>query len=348
MVSRNAVAVSASVLFVVLAAILVLTPVPYVTWRPGTPVNVLGSTESGPIIDVTGTPTYDISGQLLLTVVSTSKVSSTVSLPEAMMVYFAEDSDAMPKDLIYPPGKSGDEVTAEAVASMDTSRSNAIVAALRAAGISVTEHPMVASVVMSGPAGGRLQPGDLIMTVNGQEVATTGEVARIIAGSQIGGPVTFEVLRDGEQQSISVNTTAASQDSGRAVVGVSLGIGYEYGPTVSYGLGDEIVGPSAGLVFALGIYDLLTEGELFADRTVAGTGEIDPSGQVRSIGGVREKIKGAEGAGASVFLLPRDNCEALGDLDTDVRLVPVATLRDAIAALQFIAEGNEAEVPTCD
>ncbi|NLE98508.1 MAG: PDZ domain-containing protein [Propionibacterium sp.] len=346
--SRNAVAVSASVLFVVLAAILVLTPAPYVTWRPGTPVNVLGSTDSGPIIDVTGTPTYDSTGQLLLTIVSTSKASSNVSLPEAMMVYFAEHSDAMPRDLIYPPGKSGEEVTAEAVASMDTSRSNAIVAALRAAGISVVEHPMVANVVMSGPAGGRLMPGDLITAVNGQSVDATAEVARIVSSSQIGGPVTFEVLRDGEEQSVSVNTTSSSQDSGRAMVGVGLGIGYEYAPTVSYGLSDEIVGPSAGLVFALGIYDRVTEGELFADRIVAGTGEIDPSGQVRSIGGVREKIKGAEDADATVFLMPPDNCETVGDLETDVQLVPVATLRDAIAALQFIAEGNEAEVPSCD
>jgi len=347
-VNRNAVAISSSVLFVILAAILVLTPVPYVTWRPGTPVNVLASTDSGPIIQVSGAPTYDTSGELLLTVVSTSKVTSNVSLPEAMMVYFAEDSDAMPRDLIYPPGKSGEEVSAEAVASMDTSRTNAIVAALRAAGISVTERPMVSSVVMSGPSGGRLEPGDLIQTVNGQAVTTTVEVARLVASSQVGAPVTFEVSRDGAPQSVTITTAPSSQDSSRAMAGIGLGIGYEYSPRVSYGLSDDIVGPSAGLVFALGIYDRLTENPLMGEEVVAGTGEIDPSGQVRPIGGVREKIKGAEAAGASVFLLPLDNCDAVGDLDTGVRLVPVATLRDAIAALQFLDEGNKAEVPTCD
>jgi Lon-like protease len=348
MVNRNAVAISSSVLFVVLAAILVLTPVPFVTWRPGTPVNILGATESGPIIEVSGAQTYEASGELLLTVVSTSKAAANVSLLEAMMVYYDPDSDAMPRDLIYPPGRTGDQVTADAVASMDMSRSNAIVAALRAAGIPVTERPMVSGVVMSGPAGGRLEPGDLIHAVNGQQVKTTGEVARIVASAQIGGPVTFEVARDGATRSVVVTTGASSQDTSRAIVGIGLGVGYEYGPRVSYALSDEIVGPSAGLAFAIGIYDLLTEGSLLGDNVVAGTGEIDPSGQVRPIGGVREKIKGAEEADAAVFLLPIDNCEAVGDLDTDVRLVPVATLRDAIAALQFLAEGNEAEVPTCD
>lgn len=345
--NRNAVAISSSLLFVILAAVLVLTPVPYVTWRPGTPVDVLAATESGPIIEVSGVPTYETSGELLLTVVSTSRISSSVSLPEAMMVYFAEDSDAMPRDLIYPPGKSADEVSSEAVASMDTSRQNAVVAALRAAGISVVEHPMVSSVVLSGPANGNLQPGDLILSVNGQEMTSTGEVGRVVAGSPIGANLTWQILRDGEERSVSVRTAASSQDSSRSMVGIGLAIGYEFSPLVSYGLNDEIVGPSAGLVFALGIYDKLTEGHLLDGRIVAGTGEIDPSGQVRGIGGVRQKIKGAESAGATVFLLPQDTCESVGELDTDVRLVPVATLRDAIAALQFIAEENEAEVPSC-
>lgn len=346
--SRNAVAISASILFVAFAAVLVLTPVPFVTWRPGTPVDVYGSTDNGPIINVSGAPTYDVSGQLLLTVVSTSTVSSTVSLPEAMMVYFAKDSDAMPRERIYPPGRSDDEVTQEAVESMDTSRANAIVAALRAAGVSVAERPMIVSVTTSGPAADRLEPADLVLAVNGQSVSTTNEVVNTIGDVTVGRNVTFDILRDGAEESVTVTTAGSPQDPARAMIGIALGVGYEYAPQVSYGLGSDIVGPSAGLVFALGIYDHLTEGGLLDGRIVAGTGEIDPSGQVRSIGGVREKIKGAEVNGAEIFLLPADNCESVGDLETGVTLVPVSTLRDAIAALQFIAEGNLAEVPSCD
>lgn len=345
--SRNAVAISSSVLFVLLAAILVLTPVPYVTWRPGNPVNVLGSSDAGAIINIDGAPTHETSGELLLTVVSTSKVTSSVSLPEAMMVYFADDSDALPRDLIYPPGRSNEEITAEAVASMDTSRANAIVAALRAAGIFVTEHPMVANVVLSGPSGGHLKPGDLIVKVEDIEVETTSDVAKVIGDTPVSRPIKIEVLRDREPVTVEVTTQPSSQDPSRAVIGIGLAIGYEYNPRISYGLSEDIVGPSAGLVFALGIYDRLTEGPLLNGAVVAGTGEIDPSGQVRAIGGVREKIKGAEAAGARIFLLPRENCDSVGELRTDVQLVPVATLRDAIAALQYISEGNEAEVPSC-
>lgn len=346
--NRSIIAISSSVFFVLLAAILVLTPTPYVTWRPGTPVDVLGSTDAGPIIDIAGTPTYDTTGKLLLTVVSTSTASANVSLPEALLVYFRNDSDAMPRELIYPAGVSQQEITAEAVASMDTSRQSAIVAALRAVGIPVTERPMVSDVVMNGPAGGKLEPGDLIIQVNGHQTETTEDVTRVIGATLVGRTVTFLVNRDGTEQRIPVTTGSSSQDATRPLVGIGLATGYEYAPTVKFGLSDDIVGPSAGLVFALGIYDRLTDGTLFGNSVVAGTGEIDPSGGVAPIGGVREKIIGAEGAGATVFLLPKDNCAAVGDLQTNVRLVPVATLRDAVAALQFIAEGNEAEVPACD
>ena len=80
---------------------------------------------------------------------------------------------------------------------------------------------------------------------------------------------------------------------------------------------------------------------------VAGTGTIDASGKVGRIGAVREKIRGAERDGAEVFLVPEDNCADIGELDTDLQLVKVATLKDAISALQLIDEGNTAEVPTC-
>lgn len=346
--NRNAVAISSSVLFVIFAAILVLSPAPYVTWRPGTPVDVLGETETGQVIEVTGAKTQETSGQLLMTLVSTSKVSASVSLPEAMMVYFAPGADAMPRDLIYPPGKSDDEITQEAVASMDSSRDNAIVAALRAAGIPVTEHPMVSSVVVNSPAGDVLKPGDLITQVNATPTDTVSDVADAIGKVKVGSVVALKILRAGKEQEVNVSTVASSQDASRAIVGIGLDVGYEYSPKVTYGISDDVVGPSAGLVFALGIYDKVTSGKLVGNLTVAGTGEIDPSGQVRAIGGIQEKMTGAEQAGATVFLLPRDNCESVGQFKTEMRLVPVSTLRDAIAALQYIQEGNEAEVPTCE
>lgn len=345
--SRNAVAIVSSLLFVTLAALLVVIPVPYVAWRPGQTIDVLGSTSSGPVIDIAGLPTYDTPGKLLMTTVSTTRVDSTLSLPEAVFVHLAEDSDAMPREVIYPPGKSSTQVQSEAVAMMDESRINATVAALRAAGVPVTELPRVESVVLSGPSAGRLMPGDLITAVDDIAMKTVADVAARISGHAVGDVIVFTVLREGLEQTVSVTSAASNTDAKRPVVGISLDTGFRYAPQVTFGVDQNVTGPSAGLVFALGIYDRITEGALMDDRVVAGTGEIGPGGRVARIGAIREKIAGAERDGAEVFLVPEDNCGDIGDLDSDLLLVEVSTLKDAIAALQLINEGNTAEVPTC-
>ncbi len=347
-VSRNVVAIVSSIMFVVLAALLVVLPVPFVTWRPGNTVNVLGSNDDGPLLEVQGIQNYATApSQLLMTTVSTTRVDARVSLPEALLAHMRTRADALPRAVLYPAGLSNTEVREEAVAAMDTSRSNATVAALRAAVQTVTEMPIVSSVTLSGPANDRLQPGDLIESVDGKEVDSVTQVVDIIAASAVGKPVVFKVLREGAVDNVSVQTDEDSQ--GRASVGIKVSAGYVYAPDVIYRVDSSVVGPSAGLVFSLAIYDKITEGNLFGDKVVAGTGTMKPDGNVGVIGGVRQKLAGAERDGATVFLLPRDNCEDVGNLSTDMRLVPVSTLKDAISALQLIDEGKSyAEVPTCE
>lgn len=346
--SRNAVAIVSSLLFVALAALLVVVPVPYVAWRPGQTVDVLGSTDAGPVVDVTGLPTYDTPGTLFMTTVSTTRVDATLSLPEAMFVYFAEDADAMPREVIYPPGKSSDQVQEEAVAMMDQSRGNATVAALQAAGVAVTPMPRITGVIMSGPSAELLQPGDLVESVDGTPVTKPQEVVDAIAQHEVGDVIVLTVLRDGQRERVSIASTASQSDPTRPVIGITApDTGYNYAPRVSYGIDANVTGPSAGLVFALAVYDRITEQPLINDATIAGTGTIDPSGRVGGIGAIREKIKGAERDGATVFLVPETNCSDIAGLDTDLMLVKVATLRSAISAIQLINEGNAGEVPTC-
>lgn len=346
-VSRNVVAIVSSVMFVVLAALLVAVPVPFVTWRPGNTINVLGSKDGQPLVEVRGLQNYPTdASQLLMTTVSTTRVDSSVSLPEALLAHFNDTADTLPRDVVYPVGLSDEEVREEAVAAMDTSRSNATVAALRAAAQKVTEMPMVSSVVLSGPANGKLQPGDLIDSVDGTQVSTRDEVGDLIAERAIGDRVVFKVLREGTPENVTVETVEGS--GAVAVAGISVGVGFRYAPDVVYRLDSSVVGPSAGLVFALAVYSKIDESNLLGDEVIAGTGSMDPDGNVGRIGGVREKIAGAEEDGASVFLLPMDNCDDVGGLPTTLRLVPVSTLTDAIKALQKINEGNSyAEVPTC-
>ncbi|MFV0427966.1 MAG: PDZ domain-containing protein [Arachnia sp.] len=344
--SRNVVAVVSSVLFVTLAALLVVIPAPFVTWRPGQTVDVLGSTDDGRLIEVVGVPTYESEGELLMTTVSTTRVDSSVSLPEALLAFALEDSYALPREIVYPAGQSTDQVQAEAVEMMTDSRDNAVVAALRAAGVTVTEMPMVGSVTLSGPANDKLVPGDLIASVDGQAVTVLEDIQAIVRDRTVGDPVVFDVLRDGQEVTVSV-VTAANAES-EPSVGITVRTGFVYAPEVVFRIDSSVVGPSAGLVFALAIYEELTESTIVGDLVVAGTGEIDPTGQVGAIGGVRQKIKGAEDGNASVFILPEANCNDIGGLDTSLRLVPVANLKEAIAALQLLRQDDDAEVPTCD
>ncbi|WP_233557930.1 YlbL family protein [Tessaracoccus antarcticus] len=345
--SRNVVAIVSSIVFVILAALLVVTPVPFVTWRPGTTVNVLGSTGDGPLVEVKGVQNYPTgASSLLMTTVSTTRVDANVSLPEALLAHLNPHSDTLPRDVVYPVGLSDQDVREEAVAAMDTSRSNATVAALGAAGQSVKEMPMVESVVLSGPANDLLRPGDLIEEVDGKAVKSREEVVDLIAQRSVGDVVGFKVLRDKASELVLVKLEEGSGST--PVAGINVGTGFNYAPEVIYRVDSTVVGPSAGLVFSLAIYDKITEPNLLGDEIVAGTGAVDSAGKVGAIGGVREKIAGAEEAGASVFLLPTANCVDVGDLTTTMRLVPVSTLKDAIRALQKINEGKTyAEVPTC-
>lgn len=345
--SRNAMAIVSSLMFAILAASLVLLPVPYVARRPGQTIDVLASTDKGPVIDITDVPTFETTGKLLMTTVSTTRVDATLSLPEAIFVHLGDDTEAMPREVIYPPGKSAEQVEDDAVRSMGDSRLDATVAALRAASVQVEDLPRVAAISLSGPSADKLQPDDLILTVNDQPVSSRNAVRDIVDLHAVGDTVVLSVLREGAETSVAIVLGQSSTEPRRPVLGVELVPGYRFTPRVTFGVDQAVTGSSAGLIFALGIYDRITDGDLVGGNVIAGTGTIDPEGVVGPIGGVREKVKGAERDGATIFLLPERNCSDLEGVDTPLTLVSVSTLRDAISALQHIFEGNTAEVPTC-
>ena len=108
----------------------------------------------------------------------------------------------------------------------------------------------------------------------------------------------------------------------------------------------DIGGPSAGMMFALGIIDKLTGLNLTGGRFIAGTGEITQSGQVEPIGGIQQKMVGARDAGATVFLTPASNCsDTTGAVPAGLRLVKVSTLSQAVTYLEDIKAGKP--VPSC-
>ncbi|MDD6373614.1 MAG: Lon protease [Bifidobacteriaceae bacterium] len=116
---------------------------------------------------------------------------------------------------------------------------------------------------------------------------------------------------------------------------------------VSIEIGD-VGGPSAGLMYTLGIIDELTDAEETGGQTIAGTGTIEDDGSVGAIGGIRQKMVGARDAGATWFLAPSSNCdEVVGHVPDGLRVVSVGDIDDAYTSLVAIGEGAGDSLPTC-
>jgi Lon-like protease len=340
-------AVSA-LLFVAFAAVVSLVPVPFVTWSAGGTVNLFESVDGVARVDIQGTQTYPTTGQLRLTTVAVTRADSQLTLPEALLSYWLAAREVLPRDAVYPVGVSVDEIRAREVQMMDNSQSAAVAAGLRAAGQKVTEYPMVMGVSNGSPADGKLKPGDFILRVDNKVVSTIDDVRAAINKHEVGEAIVFTILRDGQQLTETITTVASNTDASTPVVGINLTIGYSYEPEVTFRIDPGIGGPSAGLIFALAVYDQVTLDDLIAGRSVAGTGTITGDGAVGGIGGIQEKIAGAEGAGATIFLVPADNCADVIGLSTPVRLVKVHTLAEAINALETLKDPARAgSVPGC-
>lgn len=340
-------ALVAALAFVLVAVGMVVLPVPYVSWTPGSTTNTLGKVGNSPVIKINDTASYPTSGELRLTTVSETRADSHLSLPEALLSYWLPHRDTLPRDIVYPPGKTADQVNSEQRVMMETSQDNAVVAALRAAGQRVVQRPAVASVMVGSSSYNKLQPGDLIVAINGTDVTSNDQASELIRDRRPGSTLIFKVLRDRQQKLIKVARGADEQSSTDQLSGITIGNGFEYKPKISFDLGEEIGGPSAGLVFSLAIYDKITPGALLDGRRVAGTGTIDADGTVGPIGGIQQKIGAASSDGASVFLVPADNCADLAGLKTDLQLIKIADLEDAISAMNDLNSDHPDRLPRC-
>lgn len=331
-----------AVLFVVLAAVIALVPVPYVTWAPGSTYDLLSNAGQQDAIEITGIPTYPTEGELRMTTISVTASDSRLSLPEVLISYWMPARAVLPRDAVYRAGASPTEVTSQESQLMTQSQTSAVVAALRAANVKVTELPMVASVQTSGPSVGLLEPGDLITAVDNAEVSTRAEVAQAIRGRHVGQKAVFTVIRNRETLQQTVTTRATPSAPNDPVVGIGISTGYLYEPKVSFKVDPDVGGSSAGLMFALAIFDRTTPGNLVDGRIVGGTGTMAADGQVGTVGGVEEKLAAAARDQATIFLLPKSNCSNVHTVPKGVRLVAVDTLSEAIAALRALSDPSTA------
>jgi len=339
----------------------VFIPVPYSEMSPGPTVNTLGNHEGEPVLQISGRKTYAADGHLNMTTVRVTSADYRMNLVEAVYGWLAHDSKVVPHDTLYPDGKTEEQSTQENAEEFSQSQESAKVAALKELGIPVQSWVIVSTVVKGSPAQGRLHAGDVIKAVDSTAVKQPADVAKLVTKHQPGQKVVFTIVPAKEQaaaekknatatktRNITVTTTT-SDDSGkkRAIVGISAGTDHTFPFTIDIKLAD-VGGPSAGLMFALGIYDKLTPGNLTGGKFVAGTGTIDDSGKVGPIGGIEMKTVGARDKGAQYFLTPAENCAAAAkDTPSGLTLVKVNTIDDALGALKDLRTGKTADLPKC-
>ncbi|HWI43664.1 MAG TPA: PDZ domain-containing protein [Nocardioides sp.] len=335
----------AGALTLVLGGLTLAVPLPYGSYSPGPTFDILGKdSDHAELVQVDGHEAYYDKGQIRFTTVIASAYGDKLTLADALARWLDPHRAVVPYELVHPPDQSAAEEESEGAVQMDASQGTAKAMALEELGYDVKPAVQVALVDDSGPAKGQLLPHDVFEKVDGKAVKTSDDVVNGVRSHKDGSAVTFTVRRD--KRLLDVKITPKTVE-GTPRVGVSLGLGYEYPFTITLRVDPTVGGPSAGLMFSLAIYDTLTPGSLTGGATVAGTGELRADGTVGPIGGIAQKIAGAEKAGAKLFFVPKDNCPDVADVETDMRLVKATDVHEARTALEKWAGDHDAKLPTC-
>ncbi|WP_123523680.1 PDZ domain-containing protein [Streptomyces sp. 840.1] len=356
---RTATMLASTLVLIALLCAGVLIKVPYAEMSPGPTVNTLGEVDGDPVLQITGHKTYKTSGHLNMTTVRVTGADYRMNLVEAVYGWLGHDSLVVPHDTLYPDGKTEQQSTQENAEEFSQSQESAKVAALTELGIPVSSRVVVSTVIKDSPAQGKLHAGDVIKAVDGTAVKQPEDVAKLVTRHKPGQDVTFTVIpakaaaaaekagKEPEGTEKITLTTAKAPKENRAIVGIQAGTDHTFPFDIDIKLAD-VGGPSAGLMFSLGIVDKLTPGQLTGGKFVAGTGTIDDKGKVGPIGGINMKLVGARNAGARYFLTPADNCKsAASDTPDGLTLVRVKTIDDAKKSLDRIRSGDTAGLASC-
>lgn len=327
----------------VAAGLLVLTavalPTPYIIESPGPTFNTIGEFDGSPVISVDGATTYPTDGRLDLTTVYVSGApQGWTTFAEVAQAWVDPTITLMPQELVYPSGTTSEQVNQRNTAAMATSQSWAVAAALEELKIPYRQELFVSGFTAETQAQDLLRPQDQVTSANGVEVTGLQGLKRQLNESE-GKPVSVGIIRDGREMTLDIPVYAGPE--GTWLMGVFLDSSFDFPVDVKITL-ENVGGPSAGMMFALGLVDELTPGAMTGGRHMAGTGTIDPDGTVGPIGGVVQKVAGARDAGAEVFFSPAENCSELaGRVPEGMTVYSVSNLAQARQYVEALGERRE-------
>jgi PDZ domain-containing protein len=337
-------------LLIVLGTVAARTPVDYVTFRPGPTMNILGEYDGKTIVTVTGRETYRDDGALRMVTVYAGGPDEDISLLNMVYGWIDPDIAVLPKDAVYGPDETDDSAHEESAVEMSSSQDNATAAALDALDVDYRSEVSVTEVAKDGASVGKLEKGDVLLAVDGTATPDPTGLVTAIRAIEPGTQTVLTVRRDGAEKQVTVTTKADPEDEKASRIGIGIKLAYTFPFKVRIQLPGTVGGPSAGMIFALAIYDVLTPGSLTGGKQIAGSGEINPDGTVGAIGGIGQKLPAAQRDGAKLFLVAAENCaEALSShYDPDkMRLVKVEKLADAIKDVETWRDNPDAPLPRC-
>jgi PDZ domain-containing protein len=313
--------------------------VPYFALTPGPAQDV------GRLIAIDGAKTTALNGQLLLTTVSLHEIR----VFEAVRGWFDPSIAILSRSAIIPADSSEEEVEQRTTAQMEESHVLAGAAALDLLGYDVKIEPSgvrISAIDSDVPASKALRRGDVVVGVDGQAITQDEQLRAAVRRHRVGEVIGLRVLRGAETVDVNTTTVGLPEDPSIPAIGVHV----ETVPRVQLPLAIDINslgigGPSAGLIFAVGIFDLLDPEDLTRGRVIAGTGEISIEGDVGPVGGIRQKVESARRQGAHLFLVPLAELDQACGVAKEMPVVGVENLRQTIDVLRGTTGSAARECP---
>jgi PDZ domain-containing protein len=310
--------------------------VPYLVESPGPTFNTLGKDDGKDIIAISGHPVTPTTGHLNLMTVSADTQNTTIL--GAVRGWLRHDEVVVPHDSLYPPGTSQQEQEEQNSQDFLVSQQNAVEAA--GCELGYPKGLGVNSVAPDSPNKAALKAGDQFVSVAGTRITDDAALRKILAASRAGDRLPAVIQRAGKQVAVTLVLQPPAAESSTPRIGITVIQGCLLPFQVTLSL-TGIGGPSAGLMFSLGIIDKISAKDVTRGRFIAGTGTIEPSGKVGPIGGIALKMIAAQRAGATVFLAPASNCpEVRGNVPAGLEVIKVTSLHDAISNLDAQATGT--------
>lgn len=323
-------------IFTFIAFLFISYETPYYIYKPGNADSLKG------IVEVEDG--YPGAGEMHL--VTVSGIQATPLL--YTIAKFHPHEEIVPLEEAIPEDVSDEEYRTYQLKLMDNSQQSARYVAYQAAGKKATiefSGVYVMRIVSGMPAEGILEMGDRIVRVDEMKIETSNDLIDYIETKEAGTSIEVEVVREETQEIVNMEVATFADDTSRVGIGIQLVNDQEVivEPPVHFESG-QIGGPSAGLMFALEMYNQLTEEDISSGKMIAGTGEIDYDGSVLAIGGIDKKVVAAHKKGIDIFFAPNEQGnensnyveakQKAEEIGTDMKIVPVDTFKEALDYLE--------------